>query len=256
MWSEVVVYWCDALKHAPQKLLFSSSKPVLLGLFSSLKTKRHTFRSFPYRIHTGDRPYKCAHPGCEKAFTQLSNLQVGDPVGEGGTKAFAAQPHVFVFPPQSHQRQHNKDKPYKCPNCYRAYSDSASLQIHLSAHAIKNAKAYSCSMCGRAYTSVSKHTRARSEEKAFCAHGDPRPSVLVAGDLSDEAHVQTHGRGALSEPPVTSEDRVPRHPHPHLPHLNPPAQLADRPDCQSSSWSPRGPAPGATHLHKADTSHQ
>ncbi|XP_038552768.1 zinc finger protein 362a isoform X3 [Micropterus salmoides] len=93
-----------------------------------------------YRIHTGDRPYKCAHPGCEKAFTQLSNLQ-------------------------SHQRQHNKDKPFKCSNCYRAYSDSASLQIHLSAHAIKNAKAYCCSMCGRAYTSetylmkhMSKHT--------------------------------------------------------------------------------------------------
>ncbi|XDV51237.1 hypothetical protein PO909_020156 [Leuciscus waleckii] len=92
------------------------------------------------RIHTGDRPYKCLHPGCEKAFTQLSNLQ-------------------------SHQRSHNKDKPYKCSNCYRAYSDSASLQIHLSAHAIKNAKAYCCSMCGRAYTSetylmkhMSKHT--------------------------------------------------------------------------------------------------
>lgn len=63
---------------------------------------------------------------------------------------------LFIFPFfQSHQRQHNKDKPYKCPNCYRAYSDSASLQIHLSAHAIKNAKAYCCSMCGRAYTSVS-----------------------------------------------------------------------------------------------------
>ncbi|KAG8536172.1 hypothetical protein GDO81_026983, partial [Engystomops pustulosus] len=27
------------------------------------------------RIHTGDRPYKCPQPGCEKAFTQLSNLQ-------------------------------------------------------------------------------------------------------------------------------------------------------------------------------------
>ncbi|KAL8198596.1 UNVERIFIED_CONTAM: hypothetical protein K2H54_017212, partial [Gekko kuhli] len=86
-------------------------------------------------IHTGDRPYKCPHAGCEKAFTQLSNLQ------------------------------HNKDKPYKCPNCYRAYTDSASLQIHLSAHAIKHAKAYCCSMCGRAYTSetylmkhMSKHT--------------------------------------------------------------------------------------------------
>lgn len=64
--------------------------------------------------------------------------------------------HVSVFLLQSHQRQHNKDKPYKCPNCYRAYADSASLQIHLSAHAIKNAKAYCCSMCGRAYTSVSR----------------------------------------------------------------------------------------------------
>lgn len=28
------------------------------------------------RIHTGDRPYRCVHPGCDKAFTQLSNLQV------------------------------------------------------------------------------------------------------------------------------------------------------------------------------------
>lgn len=62
---------------------------------------------------------------------------------------------LISFPVQSHQRQHNKDKPYKCPNCYRAYTDSASLQIHLSAHAIKNAKSYCCSMCGRAYTSVS-----------------------------------------------------------------------------------------------------
>ncbi|NXX99547.1 ZN362 protein, partial [Centropus bengalensis] len=117
------------------------------------------------RIHTGDRPYKCPHPGCEKAFTQLSNLQVSAwKAGWGGV----AQDAAVLTPPcpaQSHQRQHNKDKPYKCPNCYRAYTDSASLQIHLSAHAIKHAKAYCCSMCGRAYTSetylmkhMSKHT--------------------------------------------------------------------------------------------------
>ena len=37
------------------------------------------FPLIPCRIHTGDRPYKCAHPGCEKAFTQLSNLQVTAP---------------------------------------------------------------------------------------------------------------------------------------------------------------------------------
>lgn len=42
--------------------LFAHCLPFVLFLLNS--------------IHTGDRPYKCAHPGCEKAFTQLSNLQV------------------------------------------------------------------------------------------------------------------------------------------------------------------------------------
>ncbi|XP_070405487.1 zinc finger protein 362a isoform X3 [Nothobranchius furzeri] len=104
-----------------------------------------------YRIHTGERPYKCAHPGCEKAFTQLSNLQ-------------------------SHQRQHNKDKPFKCSNCFRAYSDSASLQIHLSAHAIKNAKAYCCSLCGRAYTSetyLMKHMSKHAMVEHVVSHHSP-----------------------------------------------------------------------------------
>lgn len=118
------------------------------------------------RIHTGDRPYRCVHPGCEKAFTQLSNLQViiNSPHGLEWihnpvvTSQVWFSVRVCLPPPtskKSHQRQHNKDKPFKCSNCFRAYSDSASLQTHLPAHAIKNAKAYCCSMCGRAYTSVS-----------------------------------------------------------------------------------------------------
>ncbi|ELK34888.1 Zinc finger protein 384 [Myotis davidii] len=89
------------------------------------------------RIHTGDRPYKCVHPGCEKAFTQLSNLQ-------------------------SHRRQHNKDKPFKCHNCHRAYTDAASLEVHLSTHTVKHAKVYTCTICSRAYTSetyLMKHMR-------------------------------------------------------------------------------------------------
>lgn len=45
---------------------------------------------------------------------------------------------------------------------------------------------------------------------------------FFAGDLPYEAHVQTHGGGAPSEPPVASEDRVPKHPHPHLPNLSSP----------------------------------
>uniref|UniRef100_A0A8B9C5W2 Zinc finger protein 384 n=1 Tax=Anser brachyrhynchus TaxID=132585 RepID=A0A8B9C5W2_9AVES len=105
------------------------------------------------RIHTGDRPYKCAHPGCEKAFTQLSNLQ-------------------------SHRRQHNKDKPFKCHNCHRAYTDAASLEVHLATHTVKHAKVYTCSICSRAYTSetyLMKHMR---------KHNIPDPQQQCSFDLT------------------------------------------------------------------------
>lgn len=140
---------------------------------------------------------------------------------------------------QSHQRQHNKDKPYKCPNCYRAYTDSASLQIHLSAHAIKHAKAYCCSMCGRAYTSVSG---AVGSTRAMGGHGPPTLpltlSVCPAGDLFDEAHVQTYRGGAPREPALTSKDGVPRHPRANLTHLSRLCPLAALPPGSTAVGGP------------------
>ncbi|XP_055364688.1 zinc finger protein 362a isoform X3 [Betta splendens] len=151
------------------------------------------------RIHTGDRPYRCSHAGCEKAFTQLSNLQ-------------------------SHQRQHNKDKPFKCSNCYRAYGDSASLQIHLSAHAIKNAKAYCCSLCGRVYTSVSApQPGPGAEPRRPCVTAPPVLCVCVSpGNVPHEAHGETHGGGARGVPSLApAQDRVALPSYTHLPHLRP-----------------------------------
>ncbi|XP_053724986.1 zinc finger protein 362a isoform X2 [Synchiropus splendidus] len=133
-------YRCSYCEKCFRQLSHLQQHTRLLTVFLAHVFPVWRFTVVRCRIHTGDRPYICLHPACGKAFTQLSNLQ-------------------------SHQRQHNKDKPFKCSNCFRAYSDSASLQFHLSAHAIKNAKAYCCSMCGRAYTSetylmkhMSKHT--------------------------------------------------------------------------------------------------
>lgn len=67
--------------------------------------------------------------------------------------AFSFLCHAAI--PQSHRRQHNKDKPFKCHNCHRAYTDAASLEVHLATHTVKHAKVYTCSICSRAYTSVS-----------------------------------------------------------------------------------------------------
>lgn len=47
-----------------------------------------------------------------------------------------------------------------------------------------------------------------------------RPFCVFAGDLPYEAHVQTHGSGAPSEPPVPPEDWIPQYPNTHLSHLS------------------------------------
>ncbi|XP_012879040.1 PREDICTED: zinc finger protein 384 [Dipodomys ordii] len=111
------------------------------------------------RIHTGDRPYKCAHPGCEKAFTQLSNLQ-------------------------SHRRQHNKDKPFKCHNCHRAYTDAASLEVHLSTHTVKHAKVYTCTICSRAYTSPHFQPPGAAAQGGGGADSTPNPPPQCSFDLT------------------------------------------------------------------------
>src|SRR4051812_10983494 len=46
---------------------------------------------------------------CEKAFSQLSNLQ-------------------------SHSRSHQADKPFKCNSCYKCFLDEASLLDHIPKH--------------------------------------------------------------------------------------------------------------------------
>ncbi|KAG5856247.1 hypothetical protein ANANG_G00006020 [Anguilla anguilla] len=157
-----------------------------------------TFRQLSHlqqhnRIHTGDRPYKCVHPGCEKAFTQLSNLQ-------------------------SHRRQHNKDKPFKCQNCNRGYTDSASLEVHLSTHTVKHAKLYSCGLCNRSYTSetyLMKHMRKHNPDPLTAAtgqnqggHGNPGsyPQAEGVPCTFDLHQYKTVSAGDIQYKPVSVAD--------------------------------------------------
>ncbi|XP_066457377.1 zinc finger protein 384 isoform X6 [Eleutherodactylus coqui] len=131
------------------------------------------------RIHTGDRPYKCVHPGCDKAFTQLSNLQ-------------------------SHRRQHNKDKPFKCHNCHRAYTDSTSLEVHLSTHTVKHAKVYTCSICSRAYTSETYLMKHMRKHNAPETQQSPPTQILTS-----QAHFTPVSQAPTSDGPQCSFDMSP-----------------------------------------------
>ena len=58
-------------------------------------------------IHQVPGPYECDHPGCGKRFAIMGALTI-------------------------HKRMHNGDKPFKCPRCDKAFSESSNLSKHVS----------------------------------------------------------------------------------------------------------------------------
>ncbi|KAH1011097.1 hypothetical protein HUJ04_000533 [Dendroctonus ponderosae] len=103
-----------------------------------------------HAILTHHSTSKCRHPGCQKAFSQLSNLQ-------------------------SHSRCHQTDKPYKCNSCYKCFSDEPSLLEHIPKHKeSKHLKTHICQYCGKSYTQetyLQKHMQKHAERT------DKRPPI-------------------------------------------------------------------------------
>ncbi|GFO09996.1 Zinc finger protein 362 [Plakobranchus ocellatus] len=64
-----------------------------------------------FRIHTGEKPYRCKFENCERAFAQLSNLQ-----------------HHM----RNHDDQVKKEatRIHKCQICHRCYTNESSLKAH------------------------------------------------------------------------------------------------------------------------------
>ena len=60
---------CEESKLKEEMLIERHARKGLFQFLSQAHLETHK------RIHTGDKPYKCSLPNCEKSFAQMTNLK-------------------------------------------------------------------------------------------------------------------------------------------------------------------------------------
>lgn len=153
------------------------------------------------------------------------------------------------FLSQSHRRQHNKDKPYKCTNCNKGYIDAASLEVHMASHTVKHARIYSCGLCNRTYTSVRQMSI--SEENFYMKHYESPLWHQAAGSyFTPCSHVSTVS--PLPILPSSQETYLVKHMEKHNPEqLTASAVGAAQPAQQNHNQS-QGQAGAQNQVERAD----
>ncbi|KAK3561825.1 hypothetical protein QTP86_017065, partial [Hemibagrus guttatus] len=150
--------------------------------FGPAKSVRHpppqadpTHHQVHARVHTGDKPYCCDKPGCEKRFATGHGLK-------------------------SHMRTHTGEKPYCCTemNCKKSFKNSGDLQKHMRIHT--GEKPFLCPYegCGRFFrtSNICKvHMRTHTGEKPYhCTEPGCNRAFASATNYKNHSRIHTGER--------------------------------------------------------------
>ncbi|XP_030638988.1 zinc finger protein 407 [Chanos chanos] len=100
------------------------------------------------KLHTGDKPYKCAWPACHYSFLTLSAMKDHYRT-HTGEKSFLCDLCGFAGGTRhaltKHRRQHTGERPFKCQLCSFASTTQSHLTRHKRVHT--GEKPYRCPWC-------------------------------------------------------------------------------------------------------------
>ncbi|KAK2820994.1 hypothetical protein Q5P01_023953 [Channa striata] len=95
-------------------------------------------------MHTGQRPFKCTVPECDKFFRSTSEVKR----------------HVLYH--------HSTDRPFKCGVCEKAFVKMCYLTAHAKVHS--GVKPFVCHICGKAFLKLYSMQRHKNLVHTFISH--------------------------------------------------------------------------------------
>ncbi|CAL4095859.1 unnamed protein product, partial [Meganyctiphanes norvegica] len=92
------------------------------------------------RIHTGERPYKCAYPGCERAFNQKGTMLIHMDIHSGKKphtcayckKEFVQKSNLRCHIKRVHPVSDGGQQQFQCEECSCVFKRAGSLNAHIS----------------------------------------------------------------------------------------------------------------------------